>query len=221
MNVDPQERAAMLRLMQIMNGESVAPLQESATSASSQNSVLLEGPGVVSQADITAMAQVLKRLDNVMQQTSENMVTESTYDHKLKEALVTEKDSQGVKIGVYKIQVHLDESRVAGKQYYDVVNQATHHVLAHELSLYEAAHGLVRLLNSGKYINSQEVRELLEAEAAYTSHRIDAIRYARMAKKANLLNDSTKAQLYETRKQASMDRSSQAKAKVKSLYQNT
>jgi hypothetical protein len=112
----------------------------------------------------------------------------------------------------------MDETRVAGKQFYDVIHSATGDKLAHELSLYEAAHGLVKLLNSGKYINHPEVRELLEAEAAYTSHRVDAIRYHKMIQVAQKNNQLSKLDLYEARKDAIMDRAAQHKAHVKKLY---
>ena len=115
----------------------------------------------------------------------------------------------------------MDESRLAGKQFYSVVNRATGETLAHELSLYEAAHGLVRLLNKGKFFNSLEVRKLLETEAAYTSHKIDAVRFHKAMRKAERTGDAIRAELMETRKQASLDRAMQAKSDLKKLYLTT
>jgi Zn-dependent metalloprotease len=219
MTVSNQERAAMARLLQIMNGEKPSEshvLKEHTPDHTTP--VELAGAGQVTQRDISAMADVLRRLDSVVNAAHEQMITESAQDRGLKEALVTEPMNHGVKIGVYQIQQHVDETRVAGQQYYSVVNRTTGETLAHELSLYEAAHSLVKLLNQGKFFNSACVRELLESESNYTSHRIDAVRYHRMMKRAQVEGDAHKAQLMETRKQASMDRAMQNKTKVRKIY---
>lgn len=218
MTVSAQERAAMARLLQIMNGENPPPMTESRVMATQDTPVQLPGAGQVTDRDVQAMALVLRRLDSAVNSAHVQMVQESASDAKLKEALMTEPVPQGVKIGVYQIQQHMDPTRVAGAQYYSVVNKHTGETLAHELSLYEAAHGLVRMLNQGQFFNSAPVRELLEAEATYTSQRIDAVRYHRMIKSAIRKGDDHRATLMETRKQASMDRAMQAKAKVRKLY---
>lgn len=208
----------MERLLLIMNGQTPPPVINEANSSHVTNQVFVNAPGTVSQKEIDAMAQVMRRLDGVVTKTSQHMVTESAGDRELKEALQTTSDASGVKIGVYKIKTDVDETRTAGKQYHSVVNSVTGDVLAHELSLYEAAHGLVRMLNNGLYINSRSVRDLLEAEAAYTSHRIDAIRFNRQIKKCVSQGDQERAQLMETRKLSSLDKASHAKRQVKKIY---
>ena len=219
MTVNDAERNAMARLLEIMNGNtaSVQPVKESYGSPSS-DLVELPGAGNVTQRDIQAMAAVLEKFNSAVTQTQSQLMTESVTDSRVAEALVTEKQTTSIRIGHYKIAVRMDESRVAGKQYYDVIHGVTGEKLASELSLYEAAHGLVRLLNAGKYVNSQQVRDLLEAEASYTGHRIDAIHFHKMARKAHAKNLASKADLYEDRKAASMDRAAQAKATLKKLY---
>lgn len=219
MTVTDSDRVAMARLLEIMNGKtpSQPALQES---VSSGQPVELAGAGQVSSRDIQAMANVLDKFNQAVNQTHKDLIRESAHDAHVAEALVTERDLDDVRIGPYKIQVRMDEQRVAGKQYYDVIHSQTGDKLAHELSLYEAAHGLVRLLNSGKYVNHPQVRELLEAESAYTGHRIDAIRYHKMVHTATRQNQHTKLQVYEARKQDHMDRAAHAKAKVKKLYRD-
>lgn len=215
--VSPQERDAMARLMLIMQGQTpdipARKLQESV-----QEPLILAGLGQVTNRDIAAMADVMKKLENAVNQTSNNMIHESVMDAQLQEALITNTTKTGVRIGLYKIDQNLDESRIAGKQYYNVVNSTTGTTVAHELSLYEAAHALVRFLNNGKFFNSTEVRQLLEAEASYTSHKIDAVRYHRMMLKCQKLGDTNKAQLMETRKHSSLDRAMESKRKVKYIY---
>lgn len=218
MTVSPQEREAMARLMSIMNGDVPAASSTSASQLSEHQPVELAGPGAVSRRDVQAMADVLRKLESAVTDASSQMVTESQTDPYLKEALETTSVSDGVKIGIYKIQQQLDENRVAGQQYYNVINQASGHIVAAELSLYEAAHGLVRMLNNGLYFNSEPVRRLMAAEAAYTSHKIDAVRYHRMARKATRDTNTSRAQLMETRKQDSMDKAMQAKSLIKKIY---
>lgn len=217
MTVTDSERLAMARLLSIMNGETAAPTTLQAHSTTNQP-VELAGAGQVSSRDIQAMANVLEKFNQAVNQTHRELMQESVHDAHTAEALITERDAHNVRIGPYKISVRMDEHRVAGKQYYDVIHSATGDKLAHELSLYEAAHGLVKLLNSGKYINHPEVRELLEAEATYTGHRIDAIRYHKMIHVAEKQNQIHKVSIYEARKAASMDRAAQSKARVKKLY---
>ena len=217
MTVNDSDRLAMARLLEIMNGKT--PSQPALTEAhTSGQPVELLGAGQVSSRDIQAMANVLSKFNQAVDQTHKELMRESMHDVHVAEALVTDRDQDDVRIGPYKIQVRMDEQRAAGKQYYDVVHSQTSDKLAHELSLYEAAHGLVRLLNSGKYVNHPQVRALLEAEAAYTSHRIDAIRYHKMIHTAIKQNHLSKVPVYETRKADSMDRAAQAKAQVKKIY---
>ena len=220
MSVTPEERDAMQRLLRVMNGERVSLNETKHSASGAPGAVILPGAGQITNEDVSAMADVLKRLENAVNSTSQNMIMERTHDQELNEALITDSIPQGVKVGIYKIQQQLDEHRMAGKQYYDVVNSLTGQIVAHELSLYEAAHGLVKLLNSGKYFNSNEVRELMEAESNYTSHKIDAVRYHRMMLKSQKIGDLTKSDLMETRKQASMDRAMISKRLVKKLYGN-
>ena len=216
MVVSPQERDAMHRLMQIMNGETPS---DTVAHRDVSQPVVLAGPGQVSEHDVRAMADVLRKLNSVPVQS--HMLSESVVDPMLTEALQTHSTPDGVKIGVYKIISRLDETRVAGKQHFSVVNNTTGETLAHELSLYEAAHSLVRLLNQGMFFNSEPVRALLEAEAAYTAHKIDAVRYHRMVRRLQRDNQPAKADLMETRKQSSMDRAMAAKAQVKKIYNNS
>lgn len=218
MTVSSQERDAMARLLQIMNGEKPTAHMQIHENHNHTHSMELPGAGVVTTQEVQAMADVLRRLNNVVDATHTQMMQESRTDHHLQEALITEETPHGVKIGVYQIQQHQDATRLAGTQYYSVVNKHTGETLAHELSLYEAAHGLVKLLNKGQFINSSSVRELLEAESAYTSQRIDAVRHHRSQKTAQRKADPMRAQLMESRKQAALDRALQAKTQVRKIY---
>ena len=90
-------------------------------------------------------------------------------------------------------------------------------VIASDLSLYETALGVVRLLNSGSYANNQQVQELFAADDAYTSHRMDALRYKAKMNKAMKLHEGRDHDIYQSRYQASLDRCMQAKHTIKRM----
>ena len=217
--VTPEEKDAMARLMTIMNGGRPAPVSSrSGSSTPGAQPVELAGPGVITRQEIDAMANVMSRLNNAMTQVSGDMITESSQDPEIREALITQSNAEGVKIGIYQIRQNLDESLMVNKQNFSVINKVTGETIAHELGLYEAAHGLVRLLNSGNFVNSPKVRELLEAESTFTSQRLDAMRYNKRMKQARAQGDDHKHTLFEARKQRAMDSAMQAKALIKSIY---
>lgn len=216
MSVTPEEREAMSRLLSIVNGE------KPSASLSKPHAALMEaelpGAGQVTSADVKAMSEVLQRLNKAIGDVSNEMLAESTRNPEVAEALVTTSSEGSVKIGRYEIRVNLDESRLVNKQNYSVVNKLTGETLANELGLYEAAHGLVKLLNAGQYINSPVIRDLLEAEAAYTSHKMDALRFKRRSKKSLQEGNQITHELYETRRVDAMDKAMQNKARVKKIY---
>jgi hypothetical protein len=210
--VTPEEKANMMRLLQIMEGQTPTPMSTTRSNTTSPSApVELAGPGVPTRQDISAMADVLRRLNTVTTQ----VLAESHSDPQLKEALETMPTPQGVRIGAWQIQENTDSDRLVNKHNWSVINKYSNDVIAHELGLYEAALALVKMLNKGMYINSQPVRELLEAEAAYTSHKMDALRFRKLAHKANKSGNPVNMDLYEARQQSSMDKAMAAKAKIR------
>ena len=118
---------------------------------------------------VAEMKTILERFHTATDQ----IITEATYDHELREALVTESTDSGARIGSWEIQVH----RSGQHKLYDVVNIVSGEPLAVDLLLYEAARGLVRILNEGGRINSVGAIELLRAEQEYGSRVHDMILY--------------------------------------------
>lgn len=212
MTVSTRERDHMQHLLNIMEGKaSTSPVDMEHTT---DTSVELAGPGQITRKDIDAMASVMKKLHDVINQVVDTMITESHQSPQLSEALNTQKLSNGVQLGRYQIMIKEDEKRIAGKQYYTIYNSLTKDVIADDISLYETALLVVRYLNSGKFANHASVRTLFELDETYTSHRIDALRYKRLIKKNP---NSFKLDLYESRYQASLDRCMQAKKTIKKL----
>lgn len=212
MTVSQQDKDEMAKILARLEGKSV-PL-DSVSHAAPENPVEILGPGQISQRDIDAMSKVLQSLNRISSDTVSEMITESRNNIELKEAIVTHKTSAGVKIGHYEILVLEDNKRASGKQYYRIINSETYSVIADDISLYETARTVVKHLNSGKFANNIEVRKLFEQDAAYSAHKIDAIRYKKLLKTAA---DSFKRDLYESRYEASVDRCMLAKNNIKKM----
>ena len=214
MAITPEERDAMLRLRSIMEGSVPEPTHHAGRTLKESSAVELAGPGQVTSADVDAMASVLTRLNSLSNHVVDDMITESVQNSSTTEALVTERIQHGVKVGRYQILVKEDSSRTAGKQFYSIYNSLTNDTIADDISLYETALAVVRLLNAGKFANDVAIRKLFEQDDAYTSHRVDAITYKR---RIATTQDSDKRGIYESRLQSSMDRCMAAKKIIKML----
>lgn len=212
MTVTPEEKNAMARLLNIMSDQPVQPITESRTPVN--HNVELAGPGQITNADVNAMAAVLNRLNSVSTDVVKEMVNESSSQPYISEALYTEKVNNGVKVGRYQIMIKEDTKRLAGKQFYSIYNNLTNDTIADDISLYETALAVVRLLNSGKFANNPEVRKLFEQDDAYTSHRVDALIFKR---KYTTTTDDAKKDIFESRYQASLDRAMSAKKAIKAI----
>jgi len=215
MTVTPEERDAMQRLRNIMEGKSnPEPKTGRLVMAESTHEIELAGPGQATSADVSAMAAVLNRLNSLSNHVVDDMITESVVHGNVAEALVTERVNNGVKVGRYQILVKEDALRTAGKQFYSIYNSLTNDTIADDISLYETALAVVRYLNSGRFANDPAVRKLFEHDDAYTSHRVDAVQFK---KRIVATRDPVKKDLYESRLQASMDRCMDAKRLIKTL----
>lgn len=211
MTISPEDRDAMSRLIEIMNGKSPAPLKENKSSV--EQPVELAGPGVPTKADITAMANILGKLNTLSSPGKVNVINE-TVDLELAEAIQTERTATGVNVGKYQIMIKENPKRLAGKQYYSIYHSVTNDIIADDLSLYETALTAVRLLNSGKFTNCKEIRRLFEQDDLYTAHRVDALMYKR---RVMTTKDPVKHDIYESRYQASLDKAMVAKKQIKTL----
>lgn len=220
MAVSPEERDAMAKLMSIVDGNfnsgSTSNKKDSSSlgpaNSNSSSYVELAGPGQITQAEINAMSDVMSRLNSISNKVVDTMITEGVDYPQISEALVTEKTLTGVKVGRYQILIKEDQKRLAGKQFYSIYNSLTNDTIADDISLYETAITVVRLLNNGKFANCAEIRKLFEQDDAYTSHRIDALSYKR---KLASITDPVKKDIFESRYQASLDRCMEAKKSIK------
>jgi hypothetical protein len=216
--VSEQERQAMIRLKSIMEGKPIPYVLTENQNNENRTYVMPPGPpilgGAASPEDVNAMADVLTRLNSLSTGVVDTMLTESATMPEVQEALQIERNVDGVKVGRYQILVKEDQARLAGKQFYSIYNSLTNDTIADDISLYETAISVVRLLNSGKFANSSEVRKLFETDESYSSHRVDAIMFKRRLKTTK---EISKRDIYESRYQASLDRMMSAKKQLKGL----
>lgn len=215
MVVSNEEREAMARMMAIMNGET-PPAVSNAGPTSVSESVELAGPGVVTQREINAMADVLSKLNQVTHQ----VMLESNGDLNTKIDMMTTRSDRAVNVGGYKIEIMTDERRIAGKQYYRIEHATSGTVIADDITLYEVALGVVKLLNNNKFVNDTKVRNLFEIDARYTSHRVDAISAKLAHRKAEKTGNMIKEDIYATKYQKALDLAMSAKADLKRALNN-
>lgn len=210
--VSPEDRDAMKRLLEVMEGKAPStPAPRNAVYGSQE--VELPGAGQVTQKDIDAMSNVLKKLNSVTQE----VISGSYGDPMLAEAVQTTRNEEGVRVGSYQIMIKEDQRRLAGKQYYSIYHSRTNDIIANDLSLYETALTVVKLLNGGRYVNDPVVRKLFEADDFYTSHRTDAIRFKSKARAAERSGDRPRMDVFESRYQASLDNAMSYKKQIKKL----
>lgn len=211
-----EETNAMKRLMEMMEGKTPsAPAHSTSVSKTTEQQIELSGPGQITSSDINAMADVLSKLNNVTQQ----VLYEGDTDHKFKQDVSTVRNDRGVKVGNYQIMIKEDTKRLAGKQYYSIYHVKTEDVIADDLTLYETALNVVKMLNSGKYVNDPVIRKLFEADDNYTSQRTDAIRFKYRMRKAEQEGDYAKLDVYESRYQTSISNAMNHKKTIKNLIE--
>jgi hypothetical protein len=211
MTVTPEDRDAMARILDIMEGKT--PSAPASASSQSGYTAELAGAGQITNADVNAMADVLTKLNNVTKQ----VMFESKTDSQLEQAVNTVRNEEGVKVGNYQIMIHEDDTRIAGKQYYSIYNVKTNDVIASDLTLYETALSVVKLLNNGAYVNNPTVRKLFEYDDYYTSHRTDAIRFKARMRKADAQRDFAKVDMYESRYQTAIENAMNYKRNIKKV----
>lgn len=217
MGVSIEDRNEMARILQMMSGSANnKTVKSQEIKSGSCVPVELAGPGQITRAEVDAMSSVLNKLNSISNKVVDEILTESKESPRAAEAISTERLKNGVKVGRYHILEKEDQKRLAGKKFYSIYNGLTNDTIADDISLYETALMVVRMLNSGKFVNSVDVRRAFENDDAYTSHRVDALLYKRKMRNAT---DSSKRSLYESRYQASIDRCISAKKNIRELIE--
>lgn len=198
--VERSERDQMAKFMAALNGQSQ-------NSAPDEASAPETGFTPTSQAALTQdMRLILERFHNA----AEGVQAMSSNDKELQEALLTESTPTGSRIGQWEIRVH----SIGRRNAYDVAQVGASVGIVTDLSLYEAAHGLVRILNSGGKVNSPMALELMQAENTYASALHDAVLF-----KYRLENNPSrlKVSIYEARYSDATRRALKARDRVMTM----
>jgi hypothetical protein len=122
---------------------------------------------------IQEMKLILERFHTAAGSAVGKVNDEATYDRELREALMTERTETGSRIGAWNIEMREEGTR----KFYSVVQEDGVTCIVADLLLYEAAHGLVRILNNGGVLNSKAAINLLRAEQDYAVALNDAVLY--------------------------------------------
>jgi len=201
MTVDKNAIDQMARVLAIMNGQTPPP-EDNNLPVTTSNAPLLD-PMADKAAGIEAMKNILNALNGAV--TDSVATNKNVIDRPFNEAILTESIDSGIRVGNWEI-------RNTDKDRFDVGRVGESESLVKDLGLYEAALGLVRLLNEGYAINSTEVLELLNKERTYSGSLADAIHYARLIK---VRNSDPKRMIWEDRFGESKNKAALAKNRLR------
>lgn len=163
-------------------------------------------PGTADAASVDAMRNLLERFHAATDGAARTAVIEGKRDPLLREAMMMEETSAGLRIGEWDVVVREN----GGRKLFDVVKDGDR--IAADLTLYEAALGIVRALNAGKFINGTEVRSILMDEQDYAQSLHDAILFK---KRLTESRDSSKRDIHEARYGEARRRAIQARERIK------
>jgi len=179
--VDPREVEEMARIRRILNGEYQEEVQEVARNHVRQVNESYDSADINSTDPKEQMKAILQRFNQGASNAVQRIQEDNSTHPEFESALKTEMIPGGVKIGSWEIKVYED----AGNKTYDVCHVQTNEPIARDLTLYESAVAITKLLNKHVSINSAQVREVLELEESYSRARQDAALFKRKARRMN------------------------------------
>jgi hypothetical protein len=197
MTVDPRAVEEMARIRRILSGEYQEEVHEVALNHINKVNESYDSADINSDDPKEQMKAILQRFNqgatNSVQRIQEDSATHPAFDAALK----TEKTRTGVKVGSWEIKVYEDQ----GNKTYDVCHVQTNEPIARDLTLYESALSITKLLNKHVSINSPQVREVLELEESYSRARTDAALFKRKARRMNESQNHFEAHVADDRYQ--------------------
>jgi hypothetical protein len=137
--------------------------------------------------EVDAMADVLRKLQAATGSAAREIVTESAKDPELGIALQAERTETGVSVSRYDIRTEkktVQEGLI--KTFYHIVDNKTGRVIHEDLSLFEAAMGVVKHKLYTK--DDNKIRRILELDQEYTGAMMETYGYK---KRLSRLDEST------------------------------
>lgn len=224
--VSTQERDEMKRLRAILDSGFDGSIHERddipGPSSSEERDGKIAPPSLSSRRDpamagFLAIAEEFTNGETEFTKTAEKSAQSlfESNDPEIQEALKTNHDKNSISIGGWKIKV------IEGQSYtkkpiktYNIINASNNQVIVECLHVYEAARGLVRLLNRGIPLNQHSAQSIIQLEAKYVALREDLYRALKKKKSLSESKQHAQAGIYETRAEEYQHRALLTKKKI-------
>ena len=171
---------AMANILKAMKGDKTS-LRES-TEAQTQGGEVDLSPGV-KKSDIKAMENIMKNFSSATSNVAKKIATT------INESKKTEK---GVQVGIYSVEKTSDEA-------HEIKDSRTNDTLFEAIRLYETAYIIVKHLNEGKKINSEEITKIISANAVFEKYYYDALQHRHTYRAAKKRGDYGRMDISEAR----------------------
>tara|TARA_B100001057_G_scaffold500350_1_gene614919 strand:- start:7019 stop:7645 length:627 start_codon:yes stop_codon:yes gene_type:complete len=190
----------MANILKAMKGDKTS-LRES-TEANTQGGQVDISPGV-KQADIKAMENIMKNFSSATSNVAKKIATT------INESKRTEK---GVQVGFYSVDKNSDEA-------HDITDSRTNDTLFEGIRLYETAYIIVKHLNEGKKINSEEVTKIISANAVFEKFYYDALQFRNTYRSAKKREDFGRMDISEARFSRAKSEANTARKQIFAIFE--
>lgn len=190
MAVTIHEIEEMARIRRILNGEYSNEMESVAHSVITEHQTSygdetyindnVRELGTVSDS-AGDMKEILRRFNQGASMSVARLSENEDTDRDFHTALVTEKTKDGVQMGSWEIKVYEDDNNKT----YDICNVTTSEAIARDLTLYESALAITKMLNKNMGINHRQIMEVLTLEDNYARARTEAALFKRKSRRMN------------------------------------
>lgn len=220
------------RLRRILDGERPAPTHISAATSAGTPSpeafIIQQGHTAADTAD---MANIMKNYSKATGVTSFkslhtiandaviSLVNESQDTPELREALITEKTDNGVRIGAWEITKHKKEGDFSKSEvYFRVHNINTGKKIKAAFLIAESAQAVVKLLNNGVDLSHPTIKQIATFEIEYRQVRKRALEEKKLFQRARKTGKVFRQDLYEAKFDAAKLKALLIRERVINLY---
>ena len=171
----------------------------------------------ISPQEVDSMKKMLEALSAVGQEAVSTVMERVNKEPLMEEYVSASITGNRIKHKNYEIRVREIESFNGTKKVYDIIESQTRELISDDLFLYEAAVGIVKYLNKGHNLLSNEVREIIALEQSYANLRTDAGIFRKRLQESISNKDSSKSLIYEARFNSAKDKALDIKKKLKKI----
>lgn len=191
---------AMANILKAMKGDK-SGLRES-TEATTQGGEVDLSPGV-KKSDIKAMESIMENFSNATSNVAKKIATT------INEVKKTEK---GIQVGFYSVEKTSDEA-------HDIKDSRTNDTLFEAIRLYETAYIIVKHLNEGKKINSEEITKIISANAVFEKNYYDALQHRHTYRSAKKRSDYGRMDISEARFSRAKSEANSARKSIFKIFE--